>query len=223
MTNLQRGGGAPVADPLRKTVAASERERRRWARELHDETLQRLGAMRLRLAAARRGPAAALGPAVEDAIAELAEEITELRSLIAELSPVALEELGLEAALESLAYHHRVESGLEVTVDLSHWRGGEGPVRLDPELESTLYRVVQEALTNVVAHAHATRVDLRLQRSTAEVEVSVADDGHGIDPRARSTGLGLVVLAERLSLVDGELTIESSPGEGTTVTARVPI
>ena len=152
-----------MADPLRKTVAASERERRRWARELHDETLQRLGAMRLRLAAARRGPEAALGPAVEDAIAELAEEITELRSLIAELSPVALEELGLEAALESLAYHHRVESGLEVTVDLSHWRGGEGPVRLDPELESTLYRVVQEALTNVVAHAHATRVDLRLQ------------------------------------------------------------
>ena len=211
-----------MADPLRNTVAASERERRRWARELHDETLQRLGAMRLRLAAARRGPEAALRPAVEDTIAELAEEIAELRSLIAELSPVALEELGLEAALESLAYHHRVESGLEVTVDLSRWHGGDEPVRLAPELESTLYRVAQEAIANVLAHAEATRVDLSLRRSAAEVEMSVTDDGHGIDPRARTSGLGLLVLTERLSLVDGELTVQSSP-DGTTITARAPI
>ena len=112
MTEVEQGSPL-VTDPLRNTVAASERERRRWARELHDETLQRLGAMRLRLAAARRGPAAGLGPAVEDTISDLAEEIAELRSLIAELSPVALEELGLEAALESLAHHYRVENGLE--------------------------------------------------------------------------------------------------------------
>jgi signal transduction histidine kinase len=221
MINPQAGGGAPVADPLRNTVAASERERRRWARELHDETLQRLGAVRLRLAAARRGPVAALGPAVEDAIAELAEEIAELRSLIAELSPVALEELGLEAALESLAHHHRAESGLEVAVDLSGWRGGHGPVRVDPEIESALYRVAQEALANVAAHAGASRVDLRLCRSAAEVELTVADDGRGIASRGRSAGLGLLVLRERLLLVDGELEVESSPGAGTTVRACV--
>jgi signal transduction histidine kinase len=220
MTNSQGGGGVPVADPLRTTVAASERERRRWARELHDETLQRLGAMRLRLAVARRGPAAGLGPAVEDTIADLAEEIAELRSLIAELSPVALEELGLEAALESLAHHHRAESGLEVAVDVSGWRGGDGPVRLDPEVESALYRVAQEALANVVAHAGASRADLCLRRSHA-VELSVADDGHGIESPGRTRGLGLLVLRERLLLVDGELEVESAPGAGTTVRARV--
>jgi signal transduction histidine kinase len=219
MTKLE--GVAPLTDPLRHSVAASERERRRWARELHDETLQRLGAMRLRLAAARRGPAAALGPAVEDAIAELAEEIAELRSLIAELSPVALEELGLEAALESLAHHHRVESGLAVRVDLSDWRGL--PARLEPELESTLYRAAQEALANVAAHADATSVELCLRRSPTEVEVCVSDDGRGFDPQLSTAALGLIVLADRLALVDGSLAIDSSPGAGSKVSARVPV
>lgn len=222
MTKLEQAS-AGVTDPLRNTVAASERERRRWARELHDETLQRLGAMRLRLAAARRGPAAALGPAVEDTISELAEEIAELRSLIAELSPVALEELGLEAALESLAHHHRVENGLEVTVDLSEWQDARGPIRLEPELESTLYRAAQEALANVAAHAAAACVELRLRRTTAEVEVQVTDDGRGFEPDSKSGALGLIVLAERLSLVDGRLAVDSAPGTGTTLSARVPV
>ena len=108
MTNLERV--APLSEPLRHSVAASERERRRWARELHDETLQRLGAMRLRLAAARGGRRRRSAPRSRTRSSELALEIAELRSLIAELSPVALEELGLEAALESLAHHHRVDA-----------------------------------------------------------------------------------------------------------------
>jgi len=221
MTKLE--GVAPPSEPLRHSVAASERERRRWARELHDETLQRLGAMRLRLAAARRGPAAALRPAVEDAITDLALEIAELRSLIAELSPVALEELGLEAALESLAHHHRVEYGLVVRVDLSEWRRSGDPVRLQPELESTLYRAAQEALANVAAHARATAVLLLLRRSPTEVELSVADDGCGFNPGASRGELGLVVLGERLALVDGVLAIDSAPGAGTRLSAKVPV
>ena len=220
MTRLE--GVAPPSDALRHSVAASERERRRWARELHDETLQRLGAMRLRLAAARRGPAASLGPAVEDAITDLALEIAELRSLIAELSPVALEELGLEAAVESLAHHHRVESGLVVRVDLSGWREGGGRVRLRPELESTLYRAAQEALANVAAHARAAAVLLRLRRSPGQVELSVADDGCGFDPGASTGELGLLVLGERLALVDGVLEVDSAPGSGTMLSATVP-
>ena len=222
MTEVEQGSPL-VTDPLRNTVAASERERRRWARELHDETLQRLGAMRLRLAAARRGPAAGLGPAVEDTISDLAEEIAELRSLIAELSPVALEELGLEAALESLAHHYRVENGLDVTVDLSEWRDARGPIRFEPELESTLYRAAQEALANVTAHAGAATVELRLRRTAAEVEVRVTDDGRGFEPGAPVGALGLIVLAERLSLVEGRLAVESAPGGGTTLSARVPV
>jgi two-component system, NarL family, sensor histidine kinase DevS len=221
MTNLE--GVAPLSEPLRHSVAASERERRRWAREFHDETLQRLGAMRLRLAAAHRGPAAALGPAVEDTISELALEIAELRSLIAELSPVALEELGLEAALESLAHHHRVAHGLDVTVDLSGWGDRGRPVRLDPELESTLYRAAEEALANVASHARASAAKLRLRRSATEVELTVSDDGAGFDPRAGTGELGLTVLGERLALVDGVLLIDSSPGAGTKLSARVPV
>jgi signal transduction histidine kinase len=130
--------GVRAGDRLRLSVAASERERQRWARELRDQTLQRLGAVRLKLAVARKGPAAQLGGAVEEAVAELADEIGELRSLIAELRPVALNELGLATALESLVHHHRAESGFEVELDLSRWREGDGTRRLDPELESSL-------------------------------------------------------------------------------------
>jgi signal transduction histidine kinase len=142
----------------------------------------------LRLAAPRRGPAAALGSAVEDTITELALEI-------AELAPIALEELELEAALESLAHHHRVEHGLEVRVDLSEWRDSGGPVRLEPELESTLYRAAQEGLANVAAHSRATAALVRLRRLPTEIELSVADDGRGFDPRAPSGGAGTSLTA----------------------------
>ena len=97
------------------------------------------------------------------------------------------------------------------------------PVRLDPELESTLYRAAQEALANVASHARATAAELRLRRSATEVELSVSDDGTGFDPRARHGRLGLTVLAERLSLVDGGLPIDSSPGAGTSSARRVPV
>ncbi len=94
--------------------------------------------------------------------------------------------------------------------------------RSDPELESTL-RAAQEALANVASHARATAAELRLRRSATEVELSVSDDGTGFDPRAGTGELGLTVLGERLALVDGALSIDSSPGAGTKLSARVPV
>ena len=179
--------------------------------------------MRLRLAVARRGPAAGLGPAVEGTIAELAEEIAELRSLIAELSPVALEELGLEAALESLAHHHRVDNGLEVTVDLSEWRDTRGPIRARA-------RAREHALPRGPGGARKRR---RTRRGGVRRAAPAADrrggrgSGHrrrrGFEPNSPSEALGLIVLAERLSLVDGSLAVDSAPGTGTTLSARVPV
>ena len=132
------------------------------------------------------GPAAALGPAVEDTICELAEEIAELRSLIAELSPVALEELGLEAALESLAHHHRVENGLEVTVDLS---SGGTPAARSGSSPSSRARSTARPRRRSRTSPHTPRrraSSCACGAPPAEVEVRVTDDGRGFEPDSPS-------------------------------------
>jgi two-component system, NarL family, sensor histidine kinase DevS len=126
-------------DRLRRTMEASERERRFWARELHDETLQGLGAIRLLLGSAlRRGTPELLRGAVNEAIDELIAEIDKLRALITELRPAALDELGLPAALEALAERSATTGGLEIQGNIALGEGREGVVRLDPLLESTV-------------------------------------------------------------------------------------
>jgi signal transduction histidine kinase len=210
---------------LRHSIDASEGERRRWARELHDETLQGLGALRVVLAsAARTGSPADLNAAVEKAVDQLTEEISSLRALIAELRPAALDELGLGAAIESLIEHHATVTGLEIEADVSLAGGGEheGP-SLGPELESTLYRVVQEALTNVSKHARAERVELVLRQNDTRIDVLVRDDGVGFDPQARHAGFGLVGMRERIELAGGELGVTSEPGAGAELRAGVPV
>ena len=210
-------------DRLRRTMEASERERRHWARELHDETLQGLGAIRVLLASAlRRGPPEALNDAVGEAVAELAGEIDKLRALITELRPAALDELGLTAAIEALTERSSLTAGLEIHSDLGLERGGSSDP-LSPELESTVYRLVQEALTNVVKHARAERVDLRVRKENGRIEVNVRDDGVGFDPAARPPGFGLIGMGERLTIVGGTLEIDSSPGKGTELRAQLPL
>jgi signal transduction histidine kinase len=210
---------------VRHSIEASERERARWARELHDETLQGLGALRLKLSSARRGSPEQFARAVEEAIEQLGTEITSLRSLIAELRPAVLDELGLRAALEALAGQHAATSGLEIEaeVDLAT-DAGDSPKRLDRELENTIYRVVQEALTNVVKHAHADRVVLKAVETPMAIELMIRDDGVGFDPKqGRDGGLGLVGMRERVDLVGGVLEVESAPGRGTTLRIGVPL
>jgi signal transduction histidine kinase len=208
---------------LRHSIDASERERRRWARELHDETLQGLGALRVMLAsAARTGTAEDLKQTVQRTVDQLGEEIAALRGLITELRPAALDALGLGAAVEGLCEHHVTVSGLDIDddVDLA-LAAGERP--LDPELESALYRVIQEALTNVAKHARAEQVELVLRRDGDHIDLLVRDDGVGFDPARRHAGFGLLGMRERIGLVEGELEIISEPGSGTLVQARVPV
>jgi signal transduction histidine kinase len=211
-------------DQLRHSIAASEGERTRWARELHDDTLQALGAIRVMLASAiRSGELDALRSAGESARDQLEEAITGLRGLISELRPAALDELGLWAAVEGLADYHRDRSGLEVNADLSlRYAEGEVETRLAPELENAVYRVLQEALTNIAKHAGAERVDLQVVEDEASIEVVVRDDGLGFEVEGRHEGFGLLGMRERIELAGGQIEITSRPGAGTEVRARAP-
>ncbi|MCW3032773.1 MAG: hypothetical protein QOK19_1091 [Solirubrobacteraceae bacterium] len=223
---------------LRYGMEARERERTRWAREIHDESIQGIGALRLRLANARDlEDKEALAGAVEEALESLGNEIDGLRHLITELRPAALDDLGLAAALEALARRAQAIEGLDVTTEIEFGRDedihpGEahnGGGRLDPELESTIYRVVQEALTNVSRHAEATRAVIRLTGNEQEVVASVIDDGKGmpeatrLGPREDGGGFGTGGMRERAELVGGELEWVPAPGKGTIVRLTVPL
>jgi signal transduction histidine kinase len=200
---------------LEQSVEAAEQERRRWARELHDETLQSLGAVRLMLSGALRSGEA--GEAVEHAVDELQNTIEDLRGLITELRPAALDELGLGPALESLV--ERVAVSSDVDVELTVELGEEAGARLAPELESAAYRIVQEALNNAIRHSGATHIAVEVAVEAGELSVVVRDDGQGFDPDQSGNGFGLLGMRERVDLVSGELTVDSAPGEGTAIVA----
>jgi signal transduction histidine kinase len=210
-------------EQLRAREVATEEERRRWARELHDETLQGLGALRLALSAARRldDPQRWRG-ALDDAVEELDTEIASLRGIISDVRPASLDELGTQAALEALADRTR-SRGVEVrlTIDLDY-EAGRSEARHDPEIETAVYRIVQEAVTNAVKHAGADEVEVDVGESGETVEVRVHDSGRGFAAAESTGGFGLVGMRERVESLDGTLTIESTPGAGTTVTARLP-
>jgi two-component system, NarL family, sensor histidine kinase DevS len=202
---------------LRHSIASAEQERRRWARELHDETLQGLGALQVLLSSAvRRGDPEALAASVREAIEYIGTEIESLRTLITELRPAALDEIGLAPALDSLGQRLAAVEGLEVDVEVEV--GG----RLDPEVETTVYRIVQEALTNIAKHARARCVRIQVVLDFDVVRVEVTDDGRGFDPDARVAGFGLVGMRERVALAHGQLDIESAAGR-TVVRASLPV
>ncbi len=205
----------------RQRLAAAEGERQRWARELHDDTLQGLSALRIGLSSARRSPDGLAG-AVGDAVEQLEEVIANLRALITDLRPAALDELGVKAAIEALA-ERSARHGLEVdvNVELDHELGTR-PTRLTEEIETALYRIVQEALTNAVRHGHAARAVIEICEHPTAVELLVRDDGRGFDTDAASGGFGLLGMRERVALLGGEIDINSRPGDGTSVAARLP-
>lgn len=208
---------------LRDTLAAADAERRRWAQELHDETLQALGGLRVLLAAARRGgDAEALSKATDQALEQIEQEITNLRSIITELRPAALDELGLEAALEALFERHRAINDLDISGRLelptrAAPRGG-----LDAELQASVYRVVQEALTNVAKHARASHVEISVAAADERLSIVIADDGCGFDAELQTGGFGLTGMRERVLVFGGELSIDSV-SSGTTVSAWLPL
>ena len=207
----------------RQRVAAAEAERGRWARELHDETLQAMGNLRLMLSGARRsGDPAGLADAVERAITQLESDITALRALITELRPAALDQLGLEPAV--LALIDRVRAGgldVDAHVELAYDHGLAAE-RLAAELETGVYRIVQESLTNAVKHGGATRASVEVLEHDGRVSITIRDDGDGFDPAASTDGFGLAGMRERAKLLGGELSVQSAPGDGTTITVALP-
>jgi signal transduction histidine kinase len=203
---------------LRNSLMAAERERAHWARELHDSILQGLGARRVLLSSALKRGGTDLEEAVRAVIVDIKRDIDELRNLITELRPATLDQIGLSAALEDLADRALGGDSIDLAVDLSIPSG-----QLEPEMETIVYRLAQEALTNVAKHSEADRVTLRVHASEGRVELFVSDDGRGFELDAKTDGFGLVGVRERVELAGGELEIESKPGLGSRVMASIPL
>jgi signal transduction histidine kinase len=210
------------ADQLRSSLEAADAERRRWARDLHDETLQGLGGLRLLLSSALRGGDPDRGQeAMREAVAHIEREIENLRAIITELRPAALDELGLRSAIEGLLDHHRERSGFQIDGELVLPGPSAGAERLDEDLETAVYRLVQEALTNVAKHARASNVRVAIRESDGELLLEVQDDGAGFDPETGSPGFGLAGMRERVSLAGGTLSLDSGE-QGTLVRVCLP-
>ena len=207
-------------DALRRVVQALEEERRRLARELHDETGQALASILLGLKTLEEASdVAELGDRVATLRARVVETLQDVRRLAVELRPAALDDFGLEPALERLVSGFAEQTGLKVELE-SRLQDD----RLPQEVETVLYRIVQEALTNIVKHAHADRVSIVVTQRADSVGAIVEDDGRGFDPDQETDGgIGLLGMRERVALLDGALTIESAEGKGTTLVVEVPL
>jgi two-component system, NarL family, sensor histidine kinase DevS len=208
-----------ASDALRRVVEAQELERRRLARELHDQTGQELTGVLLSLKAIEEAEnPAALAKAVAAVRGQVVETLSDVRRLAVELRPKVLDDYGLVAALERLAQTFAEQTGL--ALDLEAQIGDE---RLPSEVETALYRMVQEGLTNVVKHGQAGHVSIILARSRTAVTAVIEDDGRGFETETIHEGMGLDGMGERLALLGGKLKIESRPGAGTTLVGEVPL
>jgi signal transduction histidine kinase len=204
-------------DSLRRMFEGQELERRRLARELHDETGQALTSVLLGLKTVETSDD------VPVALASLRELVVntlqDVRRLAVELRPKALDDFGLLPAVERLVETFRAATGIEV-----QFESRLGEERLPAEVETTLYRVIQEALTNVAKHAAAQSVSVLLVRRAASATAVIEDDGQGFTSADEAAGgIGLAGMRERLALLGGRLIIESDAATGTTVAAEVPI
>jgi two-component system, NarL family, sensor histidine kinase UhpB len=205
------------AESVRSALIAQEAERLRVAQELHDEVGQNLTAALLQLGRVRKLAPDELGEQLGEGIETVRENLEELRRIAGRLRPGALEELGLPSALSELGDRLRDQAGLRVE------RRFDGPLpELSPEQELVVYRVAQEALTNVVRHAHATRAELRLERSPGALTLHVRDDGDGIDD-AQPPGAGIQGMRERAAVVQARLSLRAQDGGGTEVTLILPL
>jgi signal transduction histidine kinase len=203
-------------DALRRIVAAQELERRRLARELHDETGQALTSILLGL---KQIEGSEPSPAVESLRELVVATLQDVRRLAVELRPKVLDDFGLVPALERLTEGFGEQTGIAVDLEASAITD-----RLPMEVETAIYRIVQEALTNVVKHAHAHRVSVLLTTANGRIKAVIEDDGTGFDPAAADGdgGIGLIGMRERIELLDGSLAVESTPTSGTTIAVEVP-
>jgi signal transduction histidine kinase len=203
-------------DALRRVVAGQEIERRRLARELHDETGQALTSILLGLRAVEEANSDVDVGALRDLVVGTLQDV---RRLAVQLRPKALDDFGLVPALERLVQTFSESSGISVELEA---RIGEE--RLPSDVETTVYRIVQEALTNVVKHAEAHKVSILLVRRGTTLTAVVEDDGQGFDTKAVGDDrLGLEGMRERVELHDGRMVVEASAGAGTMLRIEVPL
>ena len=209
------------SERLQQRVEIGERERQRWAQELHDDALQGLAAIRISLATALQGNGAGRAEQIEKAAGETVErlegQINELSRLINDLRPASLERLGLVGALEALAEETSARGEFEVETEI------ELDEKLSAEEERVAYRLVQEALNNVLKHASAQRADVSAHLVDRELQIAVRDDGCGFDPDSVAAGRGLVGMRERIELLGGTIDVHSASAGGTRISARVPV
>ncbi len=212
---------------LAKLISAQEEERKRLARELHDDTAQTLTALRMTLQTAEDAVAPPSGRALSTlarARSQVDLALREIRKAILDLRPSALDDLGLGAAVRWHATHHLRPVGVKVHLDI---KGDDA--RVSGPLATALFRIAQEAITNVVNHARAKNAHLSLVFSELAVQLVVEDDGQGFDPREiehpldSGRGLGILGMRERAALFGGTVEIDSRPGRGTSVRVRIPL
>jgi signal transduction histidine kinase len=206
-------------DTLRRIVEGQETERARMARELHDQTGQALTSILLGLRAIEDADAGEIHSRVAGLRDLVTEALQDVRRLAVDLRPTTLDDFGVVTAIERLCGDVAQKSG--ISIDFHATREGR---RMPREVESCVYRVVQEALTNVIKHADAAHVSVLLSPGDRDLTLLVEDDGAGFEPaHVPSERLGLVGMRERVALVNGTLTVESAPGGGTTLRVTVPL
>jgi signal transduction histidine kinase len=209
---------------LTKFVSVQEDERRRLARELHDETCQTLAALGMKLDAALAAPTTeGAAERLSEARAFAGRTLAEIHGLIYDLRPSVLDDLGLYAAIRWLAEHHLGPAGIAFRCEVA-----EPEHTLDPEQQTSLFRAVQEAIQNVARHSGAETVLIQIEEQAGALQIEIEDDGRGFDPGSiaqpapSGRGLGLLGMRERLSLLGGTAQVISSPGAGTRVVLSVP-
>jgi signal transduction histidine kinase len=209
----------------RKVVKAQEDERQRLARELHDEAGQLLTGLKLTLEMGQRRPPEAMKVNMQQALTMVGELMQRVRNLSLDLRPAMLDDLGLAPTL--LWHFDRYTAQTNVRVVFEH-AGLEK--RFAPDVETAVYRIVQEALTNVARHARAAQATVRLWVDEGQLYVQVEDHGVGFDTEAMletiltsSPTFGLAGIRERVLLLEGQLTVEATPGQGTRLTAGLPL
>ncbi len=215
-----------IASLLRQVINTQEEERKRIARELHDETMQELSAFLMRLEYCRLYPESITDEKIDEMKNMVIKILDGIRNTIQNLRPTVLDDLGLEAGIRWLLERNLKDKGINYFLTIK----GDRDRRLEPQMEITLFRIIQEAIMNIAKHSEAENVYVVIKNSKESIEVDIEDDGKGFnvekvlgDISMDGRGLGLLGMKERASLFDGELNICSSEGMGTRVSLRFPI
>ena len=204
---------------LHRAVEVQEDERKRLARELHDEIGQALTSILIQLKTVQEEKDVKVIISRIDNLRQLTSQtIEELRRLAMDLRPAALDSLGIEAALRWYAHQCSERTGVEILFSESDY-----PDRLPSHLELILYRVAQEGLNNAIRHGKATRIHLGLEVDSSMVRLIINDNGMGFHQNERYSGLGLVGIRERVELLQGHFTLNTSPGSGTNLLIEIPV